>query len=65
MSTRKTWRHDDDEAVKVAGFDGFAQPPVGAGESTGQRIQRIPDNAGHAGTRSIDLGRVGDATDRP
>lgn len=47
-----------DEMGRLAGYDGFEQPPIGAGESTGQRINRILNNAGHTGARSVDLGRM-------
>ena len=46
-----------DEMSRLAKFDGLAQSPVGAGESTGARMHRILDNAGHTGARSIDVGR--------
>jgi hypothetical protein len=46
-----------DELARLAGFDGLGQNPVGGSETTGQRIQRILDNAGHAGVRNIDVGR--------
>jgi hypothetical protein len=47
-----------DELGHLAGFDGLAQTPAGAGETSGARIHRVLNNAGHTGTRSIDVGRT-------
>lgn len=47
-----------DELGRLAGFDGLAQAPVGAGETSGARIHRVLNNAGHTGTRSVDVGRT-------
>lgn len=47
-----------DELGSLARFDGLAQPAVGAGETTGKRMHRVLDNAGHKGTRNIDDGHV-------
>lgn len=47
-----------DELGRLAGFDGLEQPSVGGGETSGKRIHRILNNAGHAGERSIDEGRI-------
>lgn len=47
-----------DELASLARFNGFEQAPVGGGETSGQRIHRILNNAGHAGTRDIDIGRM-------
>jgi hypothetical protein len=45
-----------DELGSLARFDGIAQASVGAGESTGQRVIRILNNAGHIGMRDVDNG---------
>jgi len=34
----------------------YAQNPRGSGETSGRRIHRILDNAGHTGTRNIATG---------
>jgi hypothetical protein len=47
-----------DELARLAAFDGLEQAPVGAGETSGRRIHRILDNAGHVGERSVDDGRT-------
>lgn len=47
-----------DEWARLAGFDGFAQTPVGGGDTSGRRIHRILDNAGHTGTRAVAVGRT-------
>jgi hypothetical protein len=47
-----------DELGALARFDGLAQLAVGAGETSGVRMHRVLDNAGHSGTRSIDPGNV-------
>lgn len=47
-----------DEMGRLAAFDGVEMVPVGAGESSGRRIHRVLDNAGHTGTRAVDNGRV-------
>lgn len=46
----------DDEFASLGRFDGYEQPPVGGGETSGKRIHRILDNAGHTGTRNVDNG---------
>jgi hypothetical protein len=45
-----------DELARLGRFDGLAVSPVGSGETTGARIHRILNNAGHTGPRSIDTG---------
>jgi hypothetical protein len=47
-----------DELSKLAKFDGLELPSQGAGETSGQRIHRVLNNAGHTGPRNIDVGRV-------
>lgn len=47
-----------DEWARLGAVDGFAQTPVGAGELSGVRIQRILDAAGYTGTRMVDAGNV-------
>lgn len=47
-----------DELGSLARFDGLEQSPAGASETSGQRLHRILDNAGHSGERAIDAGRV-------
>ncbi len=46
----------EDEWSALARFDGLTQTPIGAGETTGNRIHRILSNAGYAGARMIDVG---------
>lgn len=46
-----------DEMARLAKVDGMAQTPAGAGESTGARIHRLLNAAGHTGTRTVDVGR--------
>lgn len=46
----------EDELSRLAGVDGLAVTPVGAGESAGARIHRILDGAGHTGPRDVDVG---------
>lgn len=45
-----------DEFANLARADGSPVAAVGAGESTGRRIHRILDAAGHLGTRNVDVG---------
>jgi hypothetical protein len=45
-----------DELARLGRFDGLAISPIGSGESTGARIQRVLNNAGHTGPRSVDTG---------
>lgn len=40
----------------LAGYDGFEQPAVGAGETSGPRISRICDSAGYDRPRAFDTG---------
>lgn len=47
-----------DELGSLARFQGFSVGNVGSGELSGSRIHRILDNAGHAGKRDIDPGKV-------
>lgn len=45
-----------DEMGRLGRFDGFPMTPAGAGESTGARVHRILNNAGHTGPRAVDSG---------
>lgn len=47
-----------DEYARLARFAGLTSTPVGAGETSGRRIHRLLDNAGHTGERRIDNGLV-------
>lgn len=47
-----------DEFARLAAVDGFATAAVGGGETSGKRIHRILDAAGHTGDRCVDDGRV-------
>lgn len=47
-----------DEMGSLARFDGVPLPEIGGSETTGRRIHRILDNAGHAGMRDVDDGRM-------
>lgn len=47
-----------DELASLGRFGGVPQPAIGGGESSGRRMHRILDNAGHTGTRDIDVGRM-------
>jgi hypothetical protein len=47
-----------DELSRLAKFDGLALPSQGFGETSGQRIHRVLNNAGHTGSRNIDNGRA-------
>lgn len=47
-----------DELARLAGYDGLEQPAVGGGETSGKRIHRLLDNAGHIGDRCVDDGRI-------
>lgn len=47
-----------DEWGRLSAVDGFEQTPVGAGETSGVRVHRLLDSAGHTGVRSIDAGRT-------
>lgn len=47
-----------DEFGALARFDGLAGGTVGAGETTGQRMHRVLNAAGHTGARNIDLGNT-------
>jgi hypothetical protein len=47
-----------DELGSLARYTGIAQTPAGAGETSGQRIQRILSAAGHTGSRNVALGNV-------
>lgn len=46
-----------DDVARLATADGYEQTPAGAGESTGARMVRVLDNAGHTGLRSIAPGK--------
>jgi hypothetical protein len=45
-----------DEFASLARVDGFETTEQGAGETTGRRIHRLLDNAGHTGGRAVDVG---------
>lgn len=45
-----------DEFSQLAAVDGMEVTPVGAGETTGARVHRVLDAAGHTGDRIIDVG---------
>jgi hypothetical protein len=47
-----------DEMAALADVDGLEQAPQGAGETSGLRVHRILNSAGHTGARSIAPGRV-------
>jgi hypothetical protein len=47
-----------DEMAALADVDGLEQSPQGAGETSGQRIHRVLNAAGHTGMRNIAVGRV-------
>jgi hypothetical protein len=47
-----------DEFAILAGVDGLAVTPVGAGETTGARVHRWLDAAGNVGERDVDVGVV-------
>jgi hypothetical protein len=47
-----------DELGRLARFDGYEQPTIGAGELSGLRVHRVLNNAGHTGERSIESGVV-------
>lgn len=46
-----------DELGRLAGYDGIADSPVGAGDTYGARVHRVLDHAGHAGPRNVAVGR--------
>lgn len=46
-----------DDFTRLSGSDGYEQTPAGAGETTGARVTRVLDNAGHTGARSIATGK--------
>ena len=46
----------EDEWSRLAAVDGLAQSPVGSGELSGARIQRILNAAGHTGARAVETG---------
>lgn len=46
-----------DELGRLSGFDGLEQVAVGASETSGLRIHRLLNNAGHTGARNIEVGR--------
>lgn len=45
-----------DELARLSAYDGYEQSPVGSGETSGERIHRILNNAGHTGERNIEEG---------
>ena len=47
-----------DEMASLARFGGVALPEAGGSETTGRRVHRILDNAGHTGPRDVDDGRM-------
>jgi hypothetical protein len=47
-----------DEWDRLGRFDGAETTPAGAGEASGARVHRILDNAGHGGTRNVDVGVI-------
>lgn len=47
-----------DPFAKIAAFDGFAVTPVGSGELSSARVERILDSCGFTGDRFIDAGQV-------
>jgi len=50
--------HAMDYLADLAAFDGFEQPPTGAGELSGARIGRVLDNAHYTRPRDVDEGTV-------
>lgn len=48
----------EDELSMLSAFDGLEQTPAGAGEYSGQRVNRVLDNAGYTGARNVDKGQV-------
>lgn len=48
----------EDEWSRLAAIDGMEQPAAGAGETSGRRVHRILDSAGHTGERNIAVGEV-------
>lgn len=46
----------EDEWSRLAVIDGMEVSPVGSGESSGARVHRILDFAGHSGDRNVDVG---------
>lgn len=46
-----------DEMDNLGAFDGLEQSAQGAGETSGRRVHRVLDNAGHGGARRVDEGR--------
>lgn len=48
----------EDEWSRLGAVDGLAQTPVGAGELSGVRVQRVLNAAGHTGPRAVDTGVV-------
>lgn len=47
-----------DEMGRLSGFDGLELGSQGAGETSGRRIHRVLDNAGHVKPRAIEVGQV-------
>lgn len=45
-----------DELGRIARFNGYAGTPVGAGELTGARVNRILNNCGYTGERALGAG---------
>lgn len=48
----------EDELARLSAFDGLELTPQGAGETSGRRIHRVLDSAGHTGVRNIETGQV-------
>lgn len=47
-----------DEWDRLGRFDGTETTPAGAGETSGARVHRILDAAGHVGSRAVDVGVI-------
>jgi hypothetical protein len=47
-----------DDYAALARVDGMATTPAGAGETSGLRVHRILNAAGHSGMRAIDVGNI-------
>lgn len=47
-----------DEWGSLARFKGLALAPIGAGDTSGARVHRVLNNAGHTGARNIHSGNV-------
>lgn len=47
-----------DEYARLAAVEGAEVPAIGGGESSGQRVHRLLDAAGHTGPRNVDMGSI-------